>query len=48
MSLVAVLMLLLGQPSSDTIALDPGAGSVQPDSGGIPTTPPPPRPTLPY
>ncbi len=46
MSLVAILLsLLLGQPS--TVATGPGTGVVQPDSGGIPTTPPPTRPTIP-
>lgn len=40
MSLVAVLLLLLGQPPSGEIANT----GVHPDSGGIPTTPPPPPP----
>lgn len=47
MSLVAVLLLLVGQPSSSGIV----GATVHPDSGGIPTSPPqpPPRPfpTLP-
>lgn len=46
MSLLAVLMLFL-QPSTDTAAINPG-GIVQPQSGGIPTTPPPKPPTQPY
>lgn len=40
MSLVAVLLLLTGQPSSASVS----GITVQPDSGGIPTTPPPPPP----
>lgn len=44
MDLVALLLLLTGQASSNGIALDPGAGTVQPQSGGIPTSPPPPPP----
>jgi hypothetical protein len=48
MSVVAALLLLLGQPSSDSVKLTPGAGTLHPDSGGIPTTPPPPPPNSPY
>jgi hypothetical protein len=47
MSLLAVLMLFL-QPSTDTATINPGAGTAQPQSGGIPTTPPPKPPTQPY
>ena len=47
MSLLAVLMLFL-QPTSSSAVLDPGAGTVQPQSGGIPTTPPPKPPSQPY
>jgi len=51
MSVVAALLLLMGQPSSDSVGLSPGGGTLHPDSGGIPTTPPPPPqrpfPTLP-
>jgi hypothetical protein len=51
MSVVAALLLLLGQPSSDSASLNPAVGTLHPDSGGIPTTPPPPPerpfPTLP-
>lgn len=47
MSLLAVLMLFL-QPSANTVTLAPGAGTVQPESGGIPTTPPPKPPSQPY
>ncbi|MDH7638576.1 hypothetical protein [Sphingomonas oryzagri] len=45
MSLLAVLMLFL-QPSTDTAAINPG--TAQPQSGGIPTTPPPKPPSQPY
>jgi hypothetical protein len=48
MSVVAALLLLLGQPSSGSVVPTPGAGTVHPDSGGIPTTPPPPPPNSPY
>jgi len=48
MSVVAALLLLLGQPSSNSVNLTPGAGAVHPDSGGIPTMPPPPAPNSPY
>jgi hypothetical protein len=44
MSVVAALLLLLGQPSSGSAGFTPGAGGIHPDSGGIPTTPPPPPP----
>jgi hypothetical protein len=48
MSVVAALLLLLGQPSSNSVNLNPGGGVVQPESGGIPTRPPPPVPISPY
>src|ERR1700755_1518726 len=48
MSVVAALLLLLGQSPSGSVNLTPGGGTVYPDSGGIPTTPPPPPPNSPY
>jgi hypothetical protein len=46
MGLVTLLLLLVGQPTPNTTSVNPGSGTVHPDSGGIPTCPPAPWPNI--